>query len=181
MNRILLLGCIAAGLASVAAAQPRTLSAVPGESSISYFLVHPLHHIEATSNQIASEATVDPSTRAISAVSMNVDVMTFDSGNSNRDSHAMEVVDAISYPEAKFTAGQFEKKGDSLLVSGNLTFHGVSKPVIVRSLPAWEGNSVTVAGMLDISLTEFKIERPSLLMIPVEDNLHFTLKAVYRW
>jgi polyisoprenoid-binding protein YceI len=112
---------------------------------------------------------------------MTVDVTTFDSGNSNRDSHAMEVIDAITYPDARFTGDTFETRGDSMMVTGNLTFHGVTEKVTLRTLPHWEQSSLTVSGTLDISLTEFKIERPSLLMIPVDDDLHFSLKALYRW
>jgi polyisoprenoid-binding protein YceI len=166
---------------AVSTGQVKTVNAVPSESSMSYFLVHPLHHIEATSKEITSTVTADASTHAVTGVSMTVDVSTFDSGNSNRDSHAMEVIDAISFPEARFTGDSFEAKGDSLLVSGNLTFHGVTKRVTVRSLPQWGQGTLTVAGILDISLTEFHIDRPSLLMIPVDDELHFTLHAVYRW
>ncbi|HTP12644.1 MAG TPA: YceI family protein, partial [Bacteroidota bacterium] len=37
-------------------------------------------------------------------MTVRVDVTTFDSGNSNRDSHAMEVVDALTYPDVQFTS-----------------------------------------------------------------------------
>jgi polyisoprenoid-binding protein YceI len=164
-----------------AAAQVQSLHADPSGTSITYFIVHPLHHVEATSKSIESTATIDASAHTVTGVEMTVDVTTFDSGNSNRDSHAMEVVDALTYPEAKFVGERFESKGDSLMVSGNLTFHGVTRAVTLRTLPTWSTGSLEVSGTLDVSLTEFSVERPSLLLIPVEDGLHFVLRALFRW
>jgi hypothetical protein len=42
-----------------------------------------------------------------------------------------------------------------------------------------KGNRLTVTGNFVISLTEFKVERPSLLMIPVKDELRFSFKEVF--
>jgi hypothetical protein len=36
-------------------------------------------------------------------------------------------------------------------------------------------------GDFDVSLDAFKIERPSLLMIPVEDAMHFSILAAFGW
>jgi hypothetical protein len=41
----------------------------------------------------------------------------------------------------------------------------------------WSVDKIEVRGSFVLSLTDFKIERPSLLMIPVEDALRFTFAA----
>ncbi|HTX19330.1 MAG TPA: YceI family protein, partial [Bacteroidota bacterium] len=109
----------------------------------------------------------------------DVDVTTFDSGNSNRDSHAMEVIDAIDYPEASFVSSSVTTVGDSLRISGRMTFHGVTQDIVMMAKPRWSGDSLEVTGEFQLSLTAFKIERPALLMIPVEDALRFTFAAVF--
>lgn len=149
------------------------------DSWMTYRLTHPLHEIEATSREVQYRLDVDPSTKVIRSVSADVDVTTFDSGNSNRDSHAMEVIDAIDYPEASFVGSSVTTVGDSLRISGRMTFHGVTQDIVMMAKPRWFGDSLEVTGGFQLSLTAFKIERPALLMIPVEDALRFTFAAVF--
>jgi polyisoprenoid-binding protein YceI len=162
-----------------ASAQPKKYEAAEQESFITYKLTHPLHEVEATSKKGICLIYADAQKKEIKDVLVQVPVTSFDSGNSNRDSHAMEVVDAISIPSAKFVSTNIEENGDSLKVSGKLTFHGVTKDIIINAVTDWSTNRLTVNGLFNISLTEFKVDRPSLLLIPVNDNLKFTLKEVF--
>jgi len=164
-----------------AIAQPLKVQSTTDGSAATYRLVHPLHHMEATSKDVMFRAEIDPTKKEIMSVSAQVDVTTFDSGNSNRDSHAMEVIDAISYPDVSFSGTTITQTGDSLNVAGKLTFHGVTNNVVAVVTPRWSQNRLDVEGGFPLSLTAFKIERPSLLMIPVNDTLRFTLKAAFEW
>jgi len=136
------------------------------ESSITYQLTHPLHEIESTSKDSHCVISVDVEKKEITQVSVQVDVTTFNSGNSSRDSHAMEVIDALSYPEANFTSTNIAQYGDSLKISGKLTFHGITKDIRITATSKWTNNKLIVNGKFEISLTAFKVERPSLLKIP---------------
>ncbi len=160
-------------------AQPAHLSPKSDESSMTYRLVHPLHKIESTSKNVVYDLVADVAAKEIRSVTGVVDVTTFDSGNSNRDSHAMEVIDAISYPEARFTSTAITRNGDSLSVTGKLTLHGVTREVVASVLPKWSPQRLEVLGRFDVSLTAFNIERPSLLLIPVEDTLSFSFTSVF--
>lgn len=169
------------GMVALTMAQPRVAETLKGESWISYRLVHPLHEIDAKSTSPEYRVELDPTTREIKTVTAQVDVTTFDSGNSNRDSHAMEVIDALTYPYVQFTSTSIVQKGDSLFVTGKLTFHGVTKDITMAGVATWQPNRLDVRGAFNIGLTEFKIDRPSLLLIPVEDKLSFTLAAAFAW
>ncbi|HTK82788.1 MAG TPA: YceI family protein, partial [Bacteroidota bacterium] len=107
--------------------QSKVLQSITDSTSVTYTLHHPLHKIEATSKEATISAEVDTVSKEIKSVTAKVDVMSFDSGNSNRDSHAMEVVDALSFPEVSFISTAIDTAGDSIKVTGALTFHGVSK------------------------------------------------------
>ena len=165
-------------LVTTSKAQTKKIQADKKESSVTYHMTHPLHEIEATSKDIGCWADLDPAKKEITHVYVQIDVTTFDGGNSNRDSHAMEVIDAISYPKVKFTSTSIIQNGDKLKVTGKLTFHGITKEITFDALSKWESNKVTVSGNFVISLTEFKIERPSLLLIPVNDELRFSFVEV---
>lgn len=166
---------------SGAIAQSRFIDAVKDESFATYKLVHPLHEVESTSKVVAFRIEFDSTVDHIKAISASADVTSFDSGNSNRDSHAMEVIDAITYPDVTFQSTAVRSSGDSLTVSGKLTFHGVTNDVVASLTRQWSPDKARVEfdGGFPVSLTAFKIDRPSLLMIPVEDTLRFTLKAVF--
>lgn len=166
-------------LSSFSAAGTKQIEAIKKESSITYQLTHPLHEVESTSKDAYCAIEVDPNTKEIKKVSVQVDVTTFNSGNSNRDSHAMEVIDALSYPDARFASTNISQKGDSLKVAGKLTFHGITKDILISAATKWSKDKLVVNGNFDISLTAFKVERPSLLMIPVKDTLKFSLTQVF--
>jgi polyisoprenoid-binding protein YceI len=164
-----------------AASQPRTIGNIAEGSSMRYHLVHPLHTIEAESKDVKYTLELDPASKVITKVTGHVDVTTFNSGNSSRDSHAMEVIDALTYPESGFVSTSITVNGDSLLVDGALTFHGVTKDVEIPARVDWSDHRVKVNGAFLVSLTAFGIERPSLLLIPVEDTLSFTFEATFSW
>lgn len=180
MNRKYYLAvCLLFLAGSAVLAQSKSLDMLKDESFVTYRLHHPLHEMESTSKDVACRITVDPATKEIKNVSAQVDVTTFDSGNSNRDSHAMEVIDAITYPEANFVSTSVAQTGDSVKVAGKMTFHGVTRDIVIPAVCQWSAGKLKVQGQFDLSLTEFKIERPSLLMIPVDDALKFSFVAVF--
>jgi polyisoprenoid-binding protein YceI len=160
-------------------AQTKSVDVIKDESSITYRLSHPMHHIEATSKDGWFRVEIDPAKKEIKSVSAQVDVMTFDGGNSNRDSHAMEVIESIKYPDVTFSSIAVTHSADSILVTGKLTFHGVTQEVLMKGVAKWGDHKLDVDGGFDLSLTAFKIERPALLMVPVDDALKFSLKAAF--
>ena len=153
--------------------------AAKDKSSLTYVLVHPLHEIEGTSKDVDCTIDVDDATQAISHASFTADVMSFNSGNSNRDSHAMEILEALLYPTVSFESTSIVPDGSSLDVTGNLTFHGVTRPVSFSAVETSSGDAMNVQGKAKVSLTDFKIPRPSLLMIPVQDTLSISFTMVF--
>jgi polyisoprenoid-binding protein YceI len=141
--------------------------------------VHPLHTIEAVSKETKWKITIDTVKQQMKSVSAQVDVMTFDSGNSNRDSHAMEVIDALTYPDVTFSSTSVAQHGDSLSVSGKLTFHGITRDITASAVWSVASDTLKIHGGFGLSLTAFNIDRPSFLMVPVEDTLKFSLAGVF--
>ena len=170
------IGCM---IASSAFAQIKTVTSIKGESSAIYFMVHPMHKFDATSKEVVYTASLDSGAKSIKTVTAVVDVTSFDSGNSNRDSHAMEVIDALSFPETTFTSTSIVPQENSLMVGGKLTFHGVTHDVTAIAVTEWGSDKLVVHATMNISLTAFKVERPSLLFVPVQDTLRFTLIAAF--
>jgi len=67
-------------------------------------------------------------------ISAKVDVKSVATGNADRDKHLMspEFFDAEKFPEMTFVSKSVTGKSDSLIIKGDLTMHGVTKPVTLE-------------------------------------------------
>lgn len=81
------------------------------------------------------EGTVqlDPAAPEKSSVDVTIAVDSIDTGNGDRDKHlkSAEFFDAAQFPKATFKSKSVAKKGNALAVSGDLSLHGVTKPVTI--------------------------------------------------
>lgn len=157
-------------LALAAAAEAKTYEAIKGESSLSYGLVHPMHKINGVSRDFRCKVDLSPDT-VNSQIKVSAAISSFDSKNSSRDSHAMEMVEAMKYPTVDFSSTGVKPEGDGYQVAGNLTFHGVTRPVSFHVTPKSVPGKVEIVGEFAVKLSDFKVERPSLLLVPTEDKL----------
>lgn len=68
---------------------------------------------------------------AASSVVASVDVNTVNTNESKRDAHlkAPDFFDAAKYPSMEFKSTKVYKAGNIVKVDGNLTLHGVTKPI----------------------------------------------------
>ncbi len=149
------------------------------KTKITYELRHPAHDVKAYSSELEVKIEYNKTTNTIINAIAQVPVKSFDSHNSNRDSHAMELIEAIKYPYARFRSTKIVDGGDSITVYGNLTFHGITKNItIVGSKKVW-GNRLVVIGKFAISLDAFQVERPKLLFVPTEEYLRFEFTSEF--
>jgi polyisoprenoid-binding protein YceI len=162
---------IPALLLAAAAAGAKTYEALPGESTLGYRIVHPMHKVHAVTREF--RCTVDLTRDTVtSKIQVSADVKTFDSGNSNRDSHAMEVIQARKFPRVEFVSDSVKKEdGGKYRVFGQLTFHGETHPVEFPVTPTVTPGKVEIAGGFSVKLSDYKVKRPSLMFIPTEDKI----------
>jgi len=179
MRIVLLVSVLVARSPLSNAADTTAINGTRSESSMTYHIHHPLHEVEATSKDLQCRITYNAATGEILHAFFSADVTSFDSGNSNRDSHAMEVLDALSYPTVSFNSKSITTTGTNLTVEGDLNFHGRTKPIVFAATTAKAADKLTVDGQANVSLTAFEIDRPSLLMIPVDDTLKISFIVVF--
>ena len=66
-----------------------------------------------------------------SKVDLYVPVFSFDSKNANRDSNMLDVVEEYYYPFVRFTSSKIIKTESGFDVTGDLSFHGITKEFTV--------------------------------------------------
>ncbi|MCX7909103.1 MAG: YceI family protein [Ignavibacteria bacterium] len=163
----------------VSYSQTLVINSVSGKSVISYELRHPAHDVVGISRDLQIKIEYDKNKNQILNAIAQVKVTTFNSGNSNRDSHAMELIEAIKYPFAKFRSTKIVDYGDSLTIYGDLTFHNVTKNITIKAKKVINQNKIFIKGNFAISLDQFNVERPKLLFVPSEEYLRFEFSCEF--
>jgi polyisoprenoid-binding protein YceI len=95
-------------------------------------------------NDIAGSVVFDKDNPSQSSVELSVPVESLDTHNSIRDKSlkSPDFFDAKQFPALTFKSTKVEGSGDTLKVSGDLTIHGVTKPMTVDFKKGGEGKGV---------------------------------------
>jgi len=96
--------------------------------------------------------------------------------NSNRDSNMYRI---LGYPEVKEIVGMFQSvvstDGTHYTVTGNLKIKNKTLPLKTEAVFKKEGEHYTFVGEFTVSLTQYDVERPELL-VPVDDPVLVNFK-----
>ena len=95
-------------------------------------------------NDISGTVVFDKDNPSKSSVQLSVPVASLDTHNSIRDLSlkSRDFFDAKQFPTMTFKSTTVEGNGDTLKVSGDLTIHGVTKPLTVDFKKGGEGKGV---------------------------------------
>jgi polyisoprenoid-binding protein YceI len=148
-------------------------------TEITYSMHHPLHSWTGTSKDVISVILSDENKKNITQVAVSVKVSSFDSQNANRDSHMIEVTEAIKYPNITFASTSIKQEGNKLNVTGNLVFHGITQIIEFTASVEQLTNKSEVTGNFPVKMSQFKIEAPSLMGMSTDDDIKINFKAVY--
>ena len=93
---------------------------------------------------ISGTVVFDKDNPSKSSVELSVPVASLDTHNSIRDQslRSPDFFDAKQFPTMTFKSTKVEGSGDTLTVSGDLTMHGVTKPMTVDFKKGGEGKGV---------------------------------------
>jgi len=154
---------------------------VTDESEFGYRVEEVLFGINTTaagrSNQISGSMTIDGST--VTDASFTVDVGSITSDESRRDSQFRgRIMEVDRFPEATFTLGApiefgaVPAAGKQITASatGDLTLHGVTRPVTFDVTAEAGENRIGVLGNIPVRFADYDIDNPSTRAITTEDN-----------
>jgi polyisoprenoid-binding protein YceI len=132
MKRLALLTGFLTLAGSLALAQTSTWVPDKAHSEVDFSILHmSLSHVNGRFGNIGGAITYDEADITKSTVNVTIDVTSIDTGVSQRDSDlkSANVFDAAQFPTATFVSTSVAKNGSGLTINGNLTLHGVTKPV----------------------------------------------------
>lgn len=137
---------IAAGHGAAVAA-PEVYTLDPNHTQVGFSIRHIVSRVSGRFGTFTGEVTVDKDNPAASKVTAEIDAKSIDTGTQKRDDHlrSADFFDAEKFPKITFASKSVASSGkDKTTVSGDLTMHGVTKPVTLDVM--WTGFAGPKAG-----------------------------------
>lgn len=150
-------------------------------SEVGYRVDESINGFDTTANgrtkSVTGQFTIDGTT--VSAGEFTVDMTTFKSDESRRDGQFNgRIMSVDQFPTATFTLTapidfqQVPTDGTTITASatGNLTLHGVTKPVTFDVEATFQNGRVGVTGQIPVIFADFGIPNPSFATVTTEDH-----------
>lgn len=141
------------------------------QSTLIYHVSHPLHQTEGVSHAARGKGIChDGQCDFLIAVP----VKTFDSGDTNRDLHMIQAARGAEFPMVTVRTRLPESAATSATIKADLEIQFAGQTVHYQQVPfevTTEGADKHIVGTIPTTLTDFKIPPPSLLTMPVKNEI----------
>ncbi len=150
------------------------------QSTLTYHVSHPLHQVDAVSHAARGKGVC----RAGQCdFLIAVPVKSFDSGDSNRDLHMLQVTRGGQFPMVAVRTRLPEDSSASVTIRADLEvqFAGqTAKYEQVLFQQVTQGNETRISGTIPATLSDFKIDPPSLLTIPIKNEIPVRVEMTWQ-
>lgn len=152
------------------------------KSEIGYTVTHPLHVVHGKSLSAKGKGVCYGGHCGFLVA---VPVKTFDSGDQNRDLHMLEVTRAGLYPlievDAKTVEIQTDHPPKTIDADLEVSFAGqkVQYRKVELDVEEWKSGEAHITGGFTLSLKAFGITAPSLLTMPIHDEVPVKLDMTW--
>ena len=150
------------------------------QSTLTYHVSHPLHQSEGTSRAARGKGVC---TAGQCDFLIAVPIKSFDSGDSNRDLHTLQVARGGQFPIVTVRTRLSEDASGSTTIHANLEVQFAGQTAMYKQVPfqqVTQGNETRISGTIPTTLTDFNIDPPSLLTIPVKNQIPVRVEMTWR-
>lgn len=141
------------------------------QSTLTYHVSHPLHQIDGVSHAAKGKGIChDGECNFLIAVP----VKSFDSGDSNRDLHMLQVTRGAEFPLVTVRTRMPETASASVTITLDLEIQFAGQTVVYKEVPfqrVMQGNETRITGTIPAKVSDFKIDPPTLLTIPIKNEI----------
>jgi hypothetical protein len=163
-----LVAACAPGCTSVAGAQSQW---VLDKSTLTYHMSHPMHQVDGTSTAARGKGTCSAGQCSFLIAAP---VKSFDSGDSNRDLHMLQVTRGAEFPLVSVRTTIQQPSGGSGLIYADLDVEFAGQKAHYARVAFQQtvsGNSVRITGVVPATCSDFKIDPPSFLAMPIKNEI----------
>ena len=147
------------------------------KSSISYSGNHFLHKWSAENNNLSGLIKID--NENILNIGVVAKVADFKSGNSSLDSNSYRVLEALKFPNIIFKSVSVTSINGLSNIKGLIEFHGIEKNIDVYVKLTTIENTTQMNGEFTINLSDFSVDRPSLLLRKIDNQITIVFELVF--
>jgi hypothetical protein len=150
------------------------------QSSLTYHVSHPLHESEGVSHVARGKGVCQ---NGVCNFLIAVPVKSFESGDTNRDLHMQQATRGAQFPMVTVRA-QFPEGvagSDTIHIDLDVEFAGQTahyKQISFQRVS--KGDDTRITGTIPATLTDFKIDPPSLLSIPIKNDMPIRVDLTWR-
>lgn len=141
------------------------------QSTLTYHVSHPLHQTEGVSHAAKGKGVCHAGQCDFLIAAP---VKSFDSGDSNRDLHMLQATRGAQFPMVIVRTRLPEEASGSANIHADLEIQFAGQTAEYRQVPfqlVRQGKDIRVSGTIPATLTDFKIDPPSLLSIAVKNEI----------
>jgi hypothetical protein len=174
-KKIMLLFLLLAAPALVAADTQWVLR----QSTLTYHVSHPLHQSEGVSHAARGKGVCQAGQCDFLIA---VPVKSFDSGDSNRDLHMLQVTRGAEFPMVTVRTRLPEAASASATVHADLEIQFAGQTAHYKDVPfqlVMQANDTRISGTIPVTLSDFKIDPPSLLTMPVKNEIPIRVEMTW--
>ena len=141
------------------------------KSFISYDGEHFLHSWSGKNEKIRGVIIENTGEEKFEQIALAMFVKDFDSGNGNRDSNMLELLEVINFPKIEYYSNKILLVKDKISFSGILNFHGISKDLSIKSEIKKTDNKIILSGEFRVSLVDHDVELPTFMMRSIDKEI----------
>jgi polyisoprenoid-binding protein YceI len=115
-------------------AAPVTYELDPAHTHVGFQIRHLVSKVSGQFNRFTGTLVYDPDSPSASSVETAIETASIDTNNEKRDGHlkSADFFDAEKHPTITFKSKSVAVDGQKLTLAGDLTMHGVTKPVTLN-------------------------------------------------
>lgn len=150
------------------------------KSSLTWHITHPVHTAEGTSHAARGKGVCS---NGECDFLIAVPVNTFHSGDSNRDLHMLEIVRGAEYPMVVVRTQMAQAELTKPTIHANLTVQFAGQTAHYSNVPfqrTQDGKDVEIRGTVPATLTDFHIQAPTFLMMPIKNQIPVTIDLTWQ-
>ena len=133
---------------------------VSGTSTVRGWLCPVEGAMEATPGQSSDPLPGFPN--GLQTVTVTVQVQDFECPDEQMNEHLQEAMEAPEHPEIVFELQEYSLEGDNAQASGQITIHGVTKPVALEIELVESADGTRGIGQTQVNMTDFGVTPPSV-------------------
>ena len=177
MNKKILIAFLLVALPTFAATDSQW---VLEQVTLTYHVSHPLHQTEGVSHSARGKGVCHAGQCDFLIA---VPVKSFDSGDSNRDLHMLQVTRGAEFPMVTVRTRLPESAATSATINADLEIQFAGQTAQYKQVPlklVTQGGATHITGTIPATLSDFKIDPPSLLTMPVKNEIPVRVEMTWR-